>query len=118
MGLLHLEGLNPEGPSSSPGTSPPALTPGDTLSPSAATRRPLQWELPASSYLPRQFSQPLQRDLGFPGGSAGKKSACSEGDPGFYPWVGKIPWRGNGYPRQCSGLENRMDYIVHGVEKS
>ena len=35
--------------------------------------------------------------LGFPGSSAGKKSACNPGDlgsiPGFDPWDGKIPWR-------------------------
>ena len=31
--------------------------------------------------------------LGFPGGSDGKKSACIVGEPGFDPWVGKIPWR-------------------------
>ena len=30
--------------------------------------------------------------MGFPGGSAGKESACNAG-PGFNPWVGKIPWR-------------------------
>jgi len=30
---------------------------------------------------------------GFPGGSEGKASACNVGDPGFNPWVGKIPWR-------------------------
>ena len=29
----------------------------------------------------------------FPGSSVGKKSACSTGDPGFNPWVGKILWR-------------------------
>ena len=28
--------------------------------------------------------------LGFPGGSAGKESACNVG---HNPWVGKIPWR-------------------------
>ena len=28
---------------------------------------------------------------------------------GFDPWVGKIPWRGNGSPLQYSGLENPMD---------
>jgi len=27
----------------------------------------------------------------------------------FDPWVGKIPWRGNGNPLQYSGLENLMD---------
>ena len=31
--------------------------------------------------------------LGFPGGSAGKESACKAGGPGFDPWVGQIPWR-------------------------
>ena len=31
--------------------------------------------------------------LGFPGGSAGKESACNAGDPGFDSWLGKIPWR-------------------------
>ena len=38
--------------------------------------------------------------------------------PGFNPWVKKIPWRGKGYPFQYSGLENTMDFIVHGVTKS
>ena len=28
---------------------------------------------------------------GFPCGSAGKESACNAGEPGFDPWVGKIP---------------------------
>ena len=32
--------------------------------------------------------------MGFPGGSAGKESACDAGDPrGFDSWVGKNPWR-------------------------
>ena len=30
---------------------------------------------------------------GFPGGSEVKASARNEGDPGFNPWVRKIPWR-------------------------
>ena len=50
-------------------------------------------------------------------GSAGKKSACSEGD-GFDPWVAKIPGEGKGYPLQYSSLENSMDSIVHGVTES
>ena len=37
---------------------------------------------------------------------------------GFDASVGKIPWRRKGYPLQYSGLENSMDYIVHGVAKS
>ena len=40
------------------------------------------------------------------------------GRSGFDPWVGKILWRGKGYPLQYSGLENSMDSIVHGVAKS
>ena len=40
------------------------------------------------------------------------------GRPGFNCWVGNIPWTGNDYPLQYSGLENSMDYIVHGVTKS
>ena len=35
---------------------------------------------------------------GFPSSSAGKESACNV-RPGFYPWVGKIPWW-----RACSSL--------------
>ena len=31
--------------------------------------------------------------LGFPGGSAGKQSACNAGDLGSITWVGTIPWR-------------------------
>ena len=36
----------------------------------------------------------------------------------FDPWVGKIPEEGKGFPLQHCGLENSMDCIVHGVEKS
>ena len=31
---------------------------------------------------------------GFPCGSAGKKIPLQSGRPGFYPWIGKIPWQG------------------------
>ena len=31
-----------------------------------------------------------------PGGSDGKESACSAGDPGLIPGEGKIPWRIHG----------------------
>ena len=39
------------------------------------------------------------------------------GRPGFYPWLGKSPGEGKGYPLQYSGLEYSMDYIVHCVAK-
>ena len=55
---------------------------------------------------------------GFPGGSVGKESACNTGDVGLNPGLGRSPGEGNSYPLQYSGLENSMDWIVHGVTKS
>ena len=55
---------------------------------------------------------------GFPGGSAGKESACSVGDLGSISGMGRAPGEGKVYPLQYSGLENSMDCIVHGVAKS
>ena len=40
--------------------------------------------------------------LGFPGGSAGKESACSEGDLGLIHGLGRSPGEGIGYPLQYS----------------
>ena len=37
---------------------------------------------------------------------------------GLIPGLGRSPEEGNDYPLQCSGLENSMDYTVHGVSKS
>ena len=51
-------------------------------------------------------------------GSAGKESACNVGDLGSISRLGKSPGKGKGYPLQYSGLENSMDYIVHGVKES
>ena len=56
--------------------------------------------------------------LGFPCGSAGKESACNSGDLGSIPGLGRSPGEGRGYPFQYSGLENSMDYMVHGLAKS
>ena len=53
--------------------------------------------------------------LGFPCGSAGKESAHNAGDLGSIPGLGRSPREGKGCPLQCSGLENSMDCIVHGV---
>ena len=52
------------------------------------------------------------------GDSAGKESACNEGDLGSIPGLGRSPGEGKSYPLQYSVLENSMDYIVHGVAKS
>ena len=40
------------------------------------------------------------------------------GDLGLIPGLGRPPGEGKGYPFQYSGLENSVDYIVHGVAKS
>ena len=58
-----------------------------------------------------------------PGGSVGKESACSAGDPGSIPGSGRSPGEGNGNPLQYPCLENPMNRgawwaAVHGVKKS
>ena len=53
-----------------------------------------------------------------PCGSAGKESVCNAGDLGLIPGLRRSLGEGKGYPLQYSGLENSMDYIVHGIAKS
>ena len=62
-------------------------------------------------------------NLGFPGGSDGKKSAFNAGDLCSVPGLGRSLGEGKGDPLQYSCLENPMDRgvwrtIVHGVAKS
>ena len=66
----------------------------------------------------RRDRLPTPLFLGFPCGSAGKKSACNVGNLGSIPGLGRSPGKGKGYPLQSSGLEDHMSYIVHGVAKS
>ena len=40
------------------------------------------------------------------------------GDLGSIPELGRSPGEGKGYPLHYAGLENSMDYTVHGVAKS
>ena len=47
--------------------------------------------------------------LGFPGGSAGKESACNARDLGVILGSGRSPIEGNGNPLQYSCLRNPMD---------
>ena len=59
----------------------------------------------------------------FPGGSDGKESACSAGDPGLIPGSGRSPGEGNSHPLYYPCLENSMDRgawqaTAHGVAKS
>ena len=61
--------------------------------------------------------------MGFPRDSDGKESACSAGDLGSLPGLGRSPGEGNGCPLQYFGFENSMDRgawqaRVHGVAKS
>ena len=56
-------------------------------------------------------------------GSDSKESACSAGDPGLIPGLGRFPGEGNGNPLQYSCLGNPMDRgawqaAIHGVAKS
>ena len=58
---------------------------------------------------------------GFPAGSNGEESACSAGNMGSIPGLGRSPGEGHGNPLQCSCLENPMDrgpHTVHGITKS
>ena len=64
------------------------------------------------------FSGCPSSHMDFPCGPVGKESACNVGDLGLIPGLGRYPGEGKGYPLQCYGLENSMDCIVHGVEKS
>ena len=45
------------------------------------------------------------RPEGFPCSSVGKESACSAGDPGLIPGLGRYPGEGNGNPFQYPCLE-------------
>ena len=72
-----------------------------------------EWEKPK----PGIFYPPVNT-LGCSSGSAGKEFACNAGDLGSISGLGWSPGEGNGYPLQYSGLENSMDFIVHGVTKS
>ena len=60
---------------------------------------------------------------GFPGGPDCKESACSAGDLGLIPGLGRSHGGEYGNPLQCSFLENPVDRgawraAVHGIAKS
>ena len=58
-----------------------------------------------------------REEVGINGSSDGKESACNAGDPGLILGLGRFPGEGNRYPLQYSGLENSMNFIVHGIAK-
>ena len=47
--------------------------------------------------------------MGFPGGSDGKASACNAEDPGLIPGSGRSPGEGHDKPLQYSWLDDSMD---------
>ena len=51
----------------------------------------------------------IRRLSGVPGGSNGIESACTAGDPGSVPGLGRSPAEGNGNPLQYSFLQNSKD---------
>ena len=72
------------------------------------------------SYLIIYYSFKACLNLGFPGGS---ESACSVGDVGSIPGLGRSPGGGHGNPLPYSCLENPMDRrawwaTVHRAAKS
>ena len=78
-------------------------------------------------WIARRSNQEILREInpeytldywGFPDNSVSKESACNAGDMDSIPGFGRSPGQGKGYPLQFSGLENYMDYIVHGTAKS
>ena len=82
------------------------------------------WMVAASKECWRKWGleQPLWRKnqqytRGFPGGSEGKEYACSAGNLGLIPGLGRSPGEGQGCPLQDSGLEKSMNCIVHGAAK-
>ena len=59
----------------------------------------------------------------FPGGSDGRVSACSAGDPGLIPGLGRSPGEGNGnspvfLPGEFHGLRSLVGYSPWGHKES
>ena len=75
----------------------PCLSPGDNADPGIKPRSPT---LQADS-LPSESPRKLH-----------------VGDLGSIPGLGRSPEEGKGYLLQYCGLENSMDYTVHGIAKS
>ena len=55
-------------------------------------------------------------NMGFPGGSDGKESACNVGDPSSIPGSERSPGEGNGNLLQYSCLGNPMDGRAWGLQ--
>ena len=86
--------------------------------PESTTCQELQLQSPEIPHLVMKYFLIYVYTQGFPDSSVGKESACNVGDLGSIPGLGRPPGEGKGYPLQYSGMENSMDYIVHGVAES
>ena len=63
-----------------------------------------------------------RHEMGFPGASDDKESACNAGDLGSIPGLGRYLGEGHDNPLQYSCLGNPMDRgawqaVVHGIPK-
>ena len=65
-------------------------------------------KVPTKYYYKRKYNHSLV-EIGAPRGSDSKESACSVGDLGSIPVLGRYPGEGNGNPFQYSCLENPTD---------
>ena len=59
-----------------------------------------------------------KKGTGFPLAQLIKNLPAIWGGLGSIPGLGRSPAEGKGFLLQCSGLENSMDCILHGVAKS
>ena len=124
-----------DGKASACNVGDPGSIPGSVRSPGEGNGNPLQYSCLENSMDGGAWWATVHRvtksqtwlsnfgSLHFPGGSAGKESACNAGDPGLIPGWGRSLGKGNGYPLQYSCLKNSMDRgasqaAVHGVAKS
>ena len=60
----------------------------------------------------------VQAHEGFRCGSDDKESACSAGDLGLIPGLGRSPGEGSGNPFQYFCLENSMDRGAHRLQSN
>ena len=72
---------------------------------------------------PTQKAATSYSPMGFPGGSAGKESACSVGNLGLTPGLGRSPGEGNGHStpvflrREFHGQRSLLGYCPRGLKE-
>ena len=96
----------------------PGSIPGLGRSPREGKGYPLQYSGLENSMDCRRERLSIPVFMGFPCGSAGKESACSTGDLGSIPGLGRSPREGKGYPFQYLGLEESVGCMVREVAES